>query len=370
MLDANPQTMTETTTSVPVLGGRDAAFVMRILSIARSHELQLAPSMTAAADIDGLAQARRFARHVEGMDDAEFLDALTAALSRSGQWTGAEVVETLRPVGLPAEGLRRLADWFTDRAAARHRMFTAISYPFTLTIVAALIYGVFMHLFLMPWIVRSFQDLFDGLGATLPPFTAAVIWFYKTINNWMSQPVSAVLYLATVTLVASLLVRFALRFPEMKISLLIPLARRFLYQEASAGFCQSLALLLDNGIAAPDAIRLAAKVPANRLLSKRLARMADQVEAGANMGECLRDQKALLPSTRWRLWSAYYRSELVPELRAIADQEREQLRATELRIVNASKGVVSIAAAITFFPIGIVVIAFYLPMFSLISQIG
>jgi hypothetical protein len=61
---------------------------------------------------------------------------------------------------------------------------------------------------------------------------------------------------------------------------------------------------------------------------------------------------------------------LVPELRAIADQERDQLIATELRIANASKGIVSVAAAITFFPIGIVVIAFYLPMFSLISQIG
>lgn len=360
----------ESKKAVPVLGGRDAAFVMRILSIARSHELPLAASMTAAADVDGLPQARRFARYVEGMDDSEFLDALIAALSRSGQWTGAEVVETLRPVGLPADGLRRLADWFTDRAAARHQMFTAISYPFTLTIVAALVYGVFMHLFLVPWIVRSFQDLFDGLGATLAPLTAAVIWFYDHIINWMSQPVSALLYITTVILIASLLVRFALRFPEMKISLMIPLSRRFLYQEASSSFCQALALLLDNGIAAPEAIRLAAKVPANRLLSKRLARMADEVEAGANMGECLRDQKALLPSIRWRLWSAYYRSELVPELRAIADQERDQLRATELRIVISSKGIVSAAAAIAFLPIGIVVVAFYLPMFSLISQIG
>jgi len=370
MLDANPQTMTETTTSVPVLGGRDAAFVMRILSIARSHELPLAPSMTAAADLGGLAQARRFARHVEGMDDAEFLDALTAALSRSGQWTGAEVVETLRPVGLPAEGLRRLADWFTERAAARHRMFTAISYPFTLTIVAALVYGVIVHLFVMPWIVGSFQDLFDGLGASLAPLTAAVIWFYGHINNWMSQPVSAVLYVATVILIASLIVRFALRFPELKISLMVPLARRYLFQEAGASFCQALALLLDNGIPAPEAIRLAARVPANRRLSKRLASMADRVESGANMGECLRDEKAFLPSIRWRLWSAYYRSELVPELRSIAEQEQKQLQATELRIVNASRGVVSVAAAIAFFPVGIVVIAFYLPIFSLISQIG
>jgi type II secretory pathway component PulF len=362
--------MTEPNPSVPALGGRDAAFVMRILSIARSHELPLASSMTAAADVDGLPQAKRFARHVEGMDDADFLDALAAALSRSGQWTGAEVLETLRPIGLPADGLRRLADWFTDRAAARHRMFTAISYPFTLTIVAAVVYGVFMHLFLMPWIVRSFQDLFDGLGATLAPLTAAIVWFYKTINGWMSQPVSAVLYIAIVILFASLLVRFALRFPEWKISLVVPLARRFLYQEAGASFCRTLALLLENGISAPEAIRLAARVPANRRLGNRLARMADEVEAGANMGECLRDQKALLPSIRWRLWSAYYRSELVSELRAVAEQELEQLSATELRIVNASKAIVSIVAMVTFFPIGVVVIAFYLPMFTLVSQIG
>lgn len=362
--------MTGPSHSVPKLGGRDAAFVMRILSIARSRGLPLVGSMTAAADIEGLGQARRFARRVEGMDDSEFLDTLEIALGKCGQGTGACVLAALRKIGLPADGLRGLADWFTARTAAKHRMFSAISYPFTLTIVAALVYGVVIHLMVMPWIIDSFRELFAGLGASLAPLTALVIGFYGIIDQLMSRPVSAVLYVTSVIVLAVLLARYALRFPEAKISLYIPLARRFLFQEASASFCRALAMLLEYGVAAPEAIRLAAAVPANRTLGKRLARMADEVEDGANMAECLRVERSLLPAVRWRLWSAYYRSQLVPELVAIAEESREQLRATEFRIINSSRVLVGVVAAISFFPVGVVVIAMYVPMFSLISQIG
>ena len=362
--------MTDYATSVPKLGGRDAAFVMRILAIARARELPLAPSTIAAMDVEGLGQARRFARHVKGMDDAAFLDALESALAASGQGTGAHVLAALRAVGLPADGLRNLADWFTSRSATRHRIFVAISYPFTLTIVAALVYGIPMHLLLMPWIVGNFKDLFDGLGAQPPVLTAMVIGIYGAADRWMSHPASAVLYVSIVILIALIAARYALRFAEVKISLYVPLARRFLYQEASASFCRAFALLLENGIGAPEAIRLAAAVPANRRLGKRLAKMADRVEDGENLAECLRVESALLPPIRWRLWSAYYRSDLVPELRAIAEQTADQIKATEYRIVNSMKLVVSLVAAIAFLPVGIVVVAMYLPMFSLISQIG
>jgi type II secretory pathway component PulF len=326
--------------------------------------------MAAAADIEGLRQARRFARYVADMDDDEFVDALVAALERGDQRTGAHVVETLRPAGLPADGLRRLADWYTERAAARHRIFTAISYPFTLTIVGGLVYGVVMHLFLMPWIIRSFEELFDGLGATPAPLTRFVLWIYGHITSWMSQPVSATLYIAAVVLAASAAVWFTLRFQEYEISLKIPLARRFLYQEAGASFCSALALLLEHDVDAPSAVRLAARVPANRSLGARLAQMADNVESGANMGECLRTERALLPAVRWQLWSAYYRSDLIDELKATGARSREQLRATELRIVNSSRILVGAVATVVFFPIGVVVVAMYLPMFSLVSQIG
>jgi type II secretory pathway component PulF len=148
------------------------------------------------------------------------------------------------------------------------------------------------------------------------------------------------------------------------------MARRFLYHETAASFCGALALMLDQGIGAPEAISLAADVPANRALGKRLAKVAERVEEGANMAECFRTETALLPVVRWRLWSAYYRSQLVPELLSIAETSREQMAATEFRIVNSSRLLGGVVAAISIFPIAVVIVAMYLPLFTLFSQIG
>jgi type II secretory pathway component PulF len=98
--------------------------------------------------------------------------------------------------------------------------------------------------------------------------------------------------------------------------------------------------------------------------------LADRVEQGENFAECLRAEQALLPSFRWRLWSAYYRSELEDELLAVAATAEDELKASELRIVNSAQTVYGLLAASVAFPIGVVVVAMYLPMFTLISQIG
>jgi type IV pilus assembly protein PilC len=354
----------------PKLDGRDAAFVMRVLSIARSRDMPLSGAVSAAADLDGLGQAQAFARHAEGMDDAQLLEALQEGLQRSSDSSSSHVLEVLRRTGLPADGLRELADWLNGRAQARHRMFSAISYPFTLTIVAAVVFSVVIHLFLMPILMQQFEALFDGLGGRIPLLTSVVIGIYGSAGGWLYHPATAAVYVLLVVAIAVALSYFALQFPKLRLSLYVPMARRYLYYETAASFCGSLALLLRYGTPADEALRLAAKVPANRVLGARLARLADRVEQGENLAECLRSEQALLPSTRWRLWSAYYRSELEAELGAVAEAAREEMKASELRIVNSAETVYGFLAAVVGFPIGVIVVAMYLPMFSLISQIG
>lgn len=363
-------TMRDPEDSVPKLDGRDAAFVMRMLSIARARELPLVDSMTAALDIDGLAHARRFASHIQGMNDDEFLDALESALERSANSPGAEVLRSLRRVGLPVEGLRRLADWYTERTEASHRMFSAISYPFTLSILGVVIYAVIIHSILLPLVLEQFKVLFDGLGAQLPYLTRQVLAFYSWSGGLTSGWPFAAVYVCLVLVVIAVLAWFVLRFPRLRISLFVPLARRYLLQEATASFCQALALTLEHGVPAPEAIELASRVPANRWLGKRLRRMAGKVAAGGDICLCFKVEKALQPSARWRLWSACSRSDLIPELRSVAGQFRDQMAATELRIVGSARILSGVVAAVVISPIIIDIVAMYLPLFSLISQIG
>lgn len=367
---ANVRCVREFSGSAVRLGGRDAAFVMRILSIARHRKLPLAPAVTAAADLEGLGHARKFAASVDGLDDARFLDLLEAALERSGDPSAANVLAALRRAGLPPEGLRGLADWLNERSAARHRMFTAISYPFSLMITAALVYSVVFHALLMPIIVDVFRGLFEGLGGQLPRLTSIVFGLYEVPRRLMSAPLSASIYFVAVVAIAVVLGWFALRFPRLRVSLFVPLARRYVLFETSAAFCGALAMMLEHGIPAAEAVRLASRVPVNRYLGRRLEGAADRIESGANIAECLRSEGALVAAARWRLWSAYYRSQLVEELEAVSGWCREQMANTEFRIVNSTRLVAGGVAAVILIPIAIVVVAFYLPMFSLVSQIG
>ena len=75
-------------------------------------------------------------------------------------------------------------------------------------------------------------------------------------------------------------------------------------------------------------------------------------------------------SVRWRLWSAYYRSDLVGELQRVADSSGRELAAQEWRITNGAAVLSWLLAAIALAPVGLLVIAMYMPMFSLLSKIG
>jgi type II secretory pathway component PulF len=352
------------------LSGRQAAHVLRLLSLARRRDLALRPAVEAAADLDGLGQARHFAASLSAVAEEDLLARLGEALARGPDAPAAAMLAALERSGLPADGLEHIAVWLAARAEHRHRLFRAVVYPFTLMITGALVYSVAFHGFAMPVLMEQFGALFESLGARLPLLSRVFVNAYRPLTGAFSSAVPAVIYVALVLAICAALLRLGLRFTGSSLALVVPYARQYLRWSAARAFADTLGVLLANGVPTDEAVPLATSAVENRSLRRDLAGLAGRVRAGEGLGEGLREARALPPTVRWRLWSAYYRSTFSEELAAVARSAAAELEVWELRVLGSMKVIVGGVAVVVLSPVILAVIAMYLPLFSLISQIG
>ncbi len=351
------------------LSGREAAHLLRTISFARRRDLPLLPVTGATSDIEGAFFGKNLKRLFDGATEENLLDRIEAALARGQDAPAAGMFKALRKTGLPADGLFDLATWLSGRAAERHRFVRAVGYPFTLMITGALIYSIALHGYALPILIQSFKQLFDGLGANLPGLTRFYFWFYNVPDSMLSNRLTAILYVATTIGITILFTYLGLHFKDYRIALYLPFTGRYLRYEGARNFSETLALLLGFGVSLPEAVRIASQSASSASIRERLGGIAGRVASGASLGECLRNIETLPPTVAWRLWSAYYRSTFVDELHEVARSCSIELGVLEMRIIASSKTAISAIVLLILAPFFFAIIAMYLPMFTLISQL-
>jgi type IV pilus assembly protein PilC len=357
--------------SSPRLDGREAAHLLRVLAAARARELPLLPAVVATAGLAGLRQLRRLLPVLREAGEAGLLDAIEAALGRGVDAPAAAMLQALRHAGAPAAGLRNLADWCGTRAADRSMLFRAVSYPITLMITVAIVFVLLFHGLGAPYLVGEFKAMYTHVGVELPWLTRAAFALYAPATAALSVPWAAPLYLAVVLAVAYGFLRYGRNLPDRGLALYIPMVNRYVRFEAAKSFSDTLALLLKNKVPAPAALALAADAVSNEKLRRGLAGMIAPVVAGESLGEVLRQATALPRSLSWRLWSAYFRADLVTELERVSATCASELAFRERRVRSLATFVAWMIVFIFLAPtVGVLVVAMYLPMFHLISVIG
>jgi type IV pilus assembly protein PilC len=357
--------------SSPRLDGWEAAYLLRALAAARARDLPLLPAVVATADLAGLPQLRRLLPVLREAGEAGLLDAVEAGLASGVDAPASTMLQALRHAGVPAVGLRNLADWCGTRAADRGKLFRAVSYPITLMITVAVVFVLLFHGLGAPYLVEEFKTMYARLGAELPWLTRAVLAAYGPAIAALSVPWAAPLYLAVVLAVAYGFLRYGRNLPDRGLALYLPMVSRYVRFEAAKGFSDTLALLLKNKIPMPTALALAADAVTNEKLSRSLAEMIAPVAAGESLGEVLRQATALPRSLSWRLWSAYFRADLVPELERVSATCASELAFRERRVRSLATFVAWLIVFIFLAPtVGVLVVAMYMPMFHLVSVIG
>ncbi|MFZ0827271.1 MAG: type II secretion system F family protein [Verrucomicrobiia bacterium] len=162
--------------------------------------------------------------------------------------------------------LTMLADYFQRQNSIWTRLKSMMVYPLIVMFIAFLISGVLAFLWTCV-IGPSMEGVFGGMGVRLP---AATIFAFSTLQViWVFPAVLGCLFLlaAAVVFLPGLRGRFLWRLPAFK-------------EATVSRVASSLALLLKNGVALPDAIGLGAQLETSTAAAADLQQWRKNLAAG------------------------------------------------------------------------------------------
>jgi len=255
--------------------------------------------------------------------------------------------------GRLAEALEEYVDIERDRSELRHRLWLSLAYPFFLLTMLALLVLVGRVYF-----VAAFVRMFRDFGMKLPFLTEVVI-----AVSWPA----AIFFIA---LAASFLMVPLGLGAASGISWLWPLLHRvpvigpLVRWSHLSQFARLMGLLLDQQVALPDALRLAAAGLRDPYLAVGCRRVADEVERGRvlfeSMAECPQFPAGMIPLIEW----GQRAPALADAFRAIAEMFEGRIR-SQGSILEAL--LVPLMLLLILSVVGVFVVAMFLPLIQLVT---
>ncbi len=151
----------------------------------------------------------------------------------------------------------------------------AITYPLMILIVAILVL-----LFILIAVVPTFESLYDSSGAELPLLTQKIIM----LSQWVLSS-SGLMLLLLLFVISSLLIRFYrkstfFRYQVDKLCLKLPLLRSISITSFNAQFGLVMAIMIQSGIPVIKGLTLFKAGISNHYLSYQIERLSQYINAG------------------------------------------------------------------------------------------
>lgn len=261
-------------------------------------------------------------------------------------------------VGEAAESLPRALKQAADlmESDQRHRMAVSLAllYPrIVLIMLAVLVWGLFAL------VVPTFVALFEGMNAVLPAPTRLILAASQLATN----PVGLVLVAGLALVLWGLLSNWP-GWDSARLRL--PLLGEWIARHQAISWLGWLNVLVEQGVALPTAVRLAAQgcSPAFREATESAAASLD---GGSELAQALREHAFFPPLGAW-LVGRQEQAEFQPGgLARVAQTLQRELTLTAQRRLAIIEPLAVVAVA---FLVGFVVISVFLPLYQLIGNLG
>jgi len=270
------------------------------------------------------------------------------------------MVEVGETTGRLDESLSQLAVYLDKQAQLRAKVVSALSYPALLVTVALTVL-----VFLLVWVVPLFSGLFQEFGESLPWLTQVVIDLAAGLREHA---------LVLVGLLGGLVVgsRFMLTNPKSRevldgVLLRLPLLGTIFRKSAIVRFARTLGFLVRRGVPLLTGLSVAATVTGNAVMEHSIKGLIAEVQDGMPLSEALRASGVFPPMVTQMIKVGESTGSLDTMLDKIADlfeQEVDRIVATLTSVLEPSVIVVVGGG------IALIVVAMYLPIFSIGSVIG
>ncbi len=270
------------------------------------------------------------------------------------------MVEAGEAGGVLDEALKRLAKLLEDNAKLQNQIKGALGYPVAVLVIAILVF-LGMTIFLIP----TFAGIFEDLGAELPAFTQLLV----DLSELLRSPVA--LYAAGAILVSIwLLGRFYAthngRRTIDRLVLKLPLFGELILMTATAQFCRIFSSLTRAGVPILMSMEISSETAGNSIISDAILASRGMVQEGVLLSNALIRHKVLPDMALNMLAIGEETGEMDKMLSKVADFYEDEVGAMVKALTSMLEpAMIVVVGGI----VGSILLAMYLPMFTVFDQI-
>ena len=255
--------------------------------------------------------------------------------------------------------LKRLATYIEKAVKLKNQVQSAMVYPVAIVVIAAVVVGVIL------WkVIPTFANLFAGLGAELPLPTRVVIGLSNGLVRYMPFVLAGI-----GGFVFGLRSYYNTPNGRMNIDRLLlkaPVFGSMFRKIAVARFCRTLATLLASGVSILEALDITAKTAGNAVVEQALYATRKSIEGGETIAAPLKETAVFPPMVVQMISVGETTGALDTMLGKIADFYEEEV---DVAVAGLLTLLEPLMIAVLGGVVGGIVIAMYMPIFSLISKL-
>ncbi len=256
--------------------------------------------------------------------------------------------------------LRRLATYIEKAVKLKGQVRAAMMYPATVVVIA--IGAVWL---ILVKVIPVFGQLFSGLGGELPILTQIVVGASEALGRW------GIFILVGIGIAIWGIRQYHQTYRGRRVldGLLLkaPVLGDLLRKIAVARFCRTLATLTSSGVPILDGLDITAKTSGNAIIEDAIMAVRKSVEEGKTLSGPLAETKVFPAMVVQMINVGEQTGALDQMLSKIAEFYEEEV---DTAVAGMVKLIEPIMIVVLGGIIGVIVAAMYLPLYTILGQIG
>ncbi|MCA1995390.1 MAG: type II secretion system F family protein [Coleofasciculus sp. S288] len=263
--------------------------------------------------------------------------------------------------GVLDEVLNRLAKLLEDMARLQNQIKSAMAYPTVVGFLATVVFFA-MTVFLIP----IFGEIFETLGAELPPLTQFMLWLSGILRSWK------ILIPIGIIIVTVFALRQYYKTPVGRVQidgflLKMPLFGDLNEKNAVARFCRIFGTLTRSGVPILSSLEIVRDTSGNQVIANAVEAAKFEIQQGGMISLALQREQVFPILAIQMISIGEETGELDSMMMKVADFYEDEVE-------QAVKALTSIIEPIMIVllggMVGIILISMYLPLFSVFDQLG
>jgi len=270
------------------------------------------------------------------------------------------MVEAGEAGGVLDETLKRLAKLLEENARLQNQLKAAMGYPITVLVIAILVF-LGMTIFLIP----TFAEIFDQLGAELPVFTQMMINLSKLLRSTFSIFLVGGIILAIYAFTRYYATPVGRRQVD-GILLKLPLFGDLLQKTASAQFCRTMSSLSKAGVPIMMSLEILHDTTNNAVVGDAIRNSRNDISEGVPLSTALALKRVFPEMMVSMLAIGEETGEMDIMLSKVADFYEDEVSTAVKTITSLIEPVMIVLVGGI---VGSILLAMYMPMFSVFEHI-